>query len=418
MPTLGSLFSSVGLDKVKAGTLPPEVGEQYQALINSNPYRNVEYKVSPWQNLLSALGFRTKADAWKENMAVQANEYDAAIQQKIYDESYNDPSKQVERMRAAGLNPDIDGGSTISPGDAASLGEDPSTPMMSDGDEGLVLQVANGVLGAFSSAVGLIQSVQGIARNRLENSLLETQNESDFMSFVTGLAPMMLPESAHPDGIENFDWKAASLENARRYAGSLPKSMQDKFIQAQERFWSSAVGEGESYDAFKKRIESMRSHDIERQTFFSELPDVLTQITGPLAEMAEKIYSKRQSADLAEAGAAQAGAQTEIAYQSELNGELMAQAVNAENKSEKENNETIAILREGVNNVISGLKETSQEGGIKGGLASIALAGITGIYLWLSSIGMPSVSRSQNSGSWHTNRGFGSNSGSSFSIGW
>ena len=61
----------------------------------------------------------SEADAWQENMSVQAAEYDAAIVQKAYDEQYNQPSEQVARMNAAGLNPDISGGENINPGEAA-----------------------------------------------------------------------------------------------------------------------------------------------------------------------------------------------------------------------------------------------------------------------------------------------------------
>lgn len=113
----------------------PELGPQYQSLLDQNPYRNLTYRKSPWQNLLTNLGFRTEADAWQENMSVQAAEYDASIAQKAYDEQYNTASAQAERMRAAGINPDIDGGSSISPGEAASPAQDPSTPMQTTGDD-------------------------------------------------------------------------------------------------------------------------------------------------------------------------------------------------------------------------------------------------------------------------------------------
>lgn len=413
-------------ETVKSASVAPEVGSVYQRLIDSNPYRNVDYRMSPWQKILSKLGFRTQADAWKENMTVQANEYDAAIMQKIYDEDYNDPTSQVARMRAAGLNPDLDP-STIDSGEAAAPGEDPSTPMQSTGQEEVILQVANGCMAAFSDALGMIQSFQGINRNSLQNSILATEDEQKFTDWASQMSLQMLPSSAHPDGIENFDWKAASIQNAEKWANThLSGKKAQKFIDYQKRFFESAVGQGESQDAFTKRIQSMRSAEYENDYFFSEIPSVLSLITDPLASMAEKIYSQRQTADLQQGLADEAagkstvaGAQTEIAYQTNLDGVLMAEAQNAANAKQAADNEILSILHGTVGEIVTGLKKAREDGGIKGAFAGLALGGIAMLQIWLSGVGAPSISRSQSSGSsaWSKSGGSASHSSGSFSIG-
>ena len=158
-----------GRHQVQSINTSPSVGGKYQTLIDANPYRNIEYTKTPWQNFLTSLGFRTQADAWKENMQVQANEYDAAIMQKQYDEHYNDPQSQVQRMRAAGLNPDIDGGSSIDSGSAAPPGEDPSTPMQTTADDASqLLSFGQSVMSAVTSAIGMASGIQGLQRNRLQ----------------------------------------------------------------------------------------------------------------------------------------------------------------------------------------------------------------------------------------------------------
>lgn len=412
---------------VSANTQTPDIAQRYQALINANPYRNVEYRMSPWQKMLSKLGFRTGADAWKENMTVQANEYDQAILQKAYDEDYNDAFSQASRMRSAGINPDLDP-SSIDSGEAAPLGEDPSTPMQSTGEEGVVMQVANGVMSAVSTALGMVGSIQGIFKNRLQNNLLGLQNElqtitneKEFSSWASSYSPMMLPESAHPQGIQNFDWKSVALDNARKFAGdNLPKNLQSKFIDFQERYFDSAIGEGESYEAFKKRIQSTKGMYSEENTFYSELPSVMLPIYDELGAIAEQVYKIRQKSDIASSEASIAGSQTEIAYQNELNGQLMAEAQNSENKVIKEENETLGVLREHVNNIVQHLKKVSEEGGIKGAFGSLALSVVAGLQLWLSTQGMPSISRSQSKGGsyWSDGQGSASHSSESFSIGW
>lgn len=404
--------------RTKDRDISSSVPSIYQNLLQSNPYRGLTYTKSPWQNFLSKIGFRTQADAWQENMQVQANEYDAALLEKIQEEQYNDPSSQVARMKQAGLNPDIDP-SSIDSGSASQLGDDPSTPMLSTDEEGVINTVANGCMSAISTALGLFSNIQGIQRNRLDNLSKE-------FSLFGDLTPNFLVPSPHPEGIENYDWKAASLDNAKKFAGNLPKKMQKRFIDYQEQFWNSAIGENESYEDFSKRISSRKGYEMNYQTLWSELPDVLSKITNPLAAAAEKIYKSGQTAQIkqneaAEIGAAAdiAGSQTEIAYQNELNGQVMAQAQNAENEAEANKNSTIAILQGAVNDIMKGLDSASQDGGLKGALAQVAKIGISGLYLWLSSQGAPSISRSESNhrSSWSKQGGFSEGSSSGFSIG-
>ena len=289
---LHQLDGSYGSTQAAAGSASGS-SKRIQDLLDANPYRNVNYNVSPWQKLLSALGFRTQADAWRENMTIQANEYDAAILQKQADEQYNDPTSQVARERAAGLNPDINGGQNIDPGSAAPMGEDPSTPMQSTGDE-LPLAVANQILGAFSSAIGMIGSFQGMQRNHLQNILLELDTEQKRSDFFGSLSGLMLPTTDHPDGVQNYDWKSVALKNARGFSRTLPKKMQKEFIDYQERFFNSAIGEGESFDAFRKRVLAGRGNAVESGTFWTEINEVLPAVVEPLIQFNEK-QVKRQS---------------------------------------------------------------------------------------------------------------------------
>lgn len=377
-------------------TPSPSAPASKGGLYDNNPYSNQDYYKSPWQDMLSAIGFRTGADAWRENMGVQAAEYDAAIAQKLRDEEYNLPINQVHRMRAAGINPDLDGGADVDPGSAAPMPEDPSTPMQSTGDEGTLMSVANGVLGAFSTALGMVGSIQGIQRNHLMNTLQSIENEDAFAKFASGLSGVLLPESPNSDGIQNFDWKSVALKNAEAFANKqLPKKMRQKFIDFQEQYWSSAIGQNESYEDFRKRVNSRKGYFIDSKVNYSEIDDVLSQIVEPLAEMQEKIFAQSQKTELAEGEAAEAGAKTEKEYQENLDGSLMGQAQNSANRSAAASDSTEAIINETINGIVKSLKKTSQDGGLKGALSGIAMAFISCMFLYTKSGIHPSVSRSQ-----------------------
>ena len=388
------------------------------ALSKSNPYSNLQsswnpftgsegvYKTSPWQAFLSSIGIRTQADAWNENMQVQSQEYAAALAQKAYDEQYNLPINQVARLRAAGINPDLNGGDSIDSGSAQPMGEDPSTPMQSTGDEGMIMSVANGCLTAFSTALGLVQSVQGIQRNHLQNIMQSISNESAFSEFTKGLWPMFLPESPNPaagDGeslMSNaFDWKSAALSNAKKFAGNLPQKMQDKFVSQVEQYWSSGPGQAESYKDWSDRVKSRRNFYRENGTFYSDIDDVLEDIVKPLNEMTEKIYKSAQNSDLAVVEATQAKAENEQEYYSTLDAAQQANAENAENKLADTNATTANILNESIESIVKNLENSQKEGGLKGALSGIALALIAGVRLWLVNVGAPSISRSSSQSS-------------------
>lgn len=402
---IGTIQQKVGQD-LPTSVSRPELGPQYQQLMDANPYRGVTYHKTPWQNVLSALGFRTQADAWEENMQVQAAEYDASIAQKAYDESYNTPTMQVERMRAAGLNPDLDGGSSINPGEAAPLGQDPSTPMQSTGAEGTfgeavgtLSQVANMVLGGFSQGIGLVQTLQGVHANRLQNFLLGVQGEDAFQQFVESQWKNFLPDFPSDEVMQNgWDWKQEAQRNAAKFArGQLPKKLQNKFISSIERFWSNGPKQGQAYGEWLNEVRNMKNYSLESQTFFSQIPDVLDDITAPLAEAMQKITEAELAAKEAGAQADKAQALDEKEYFDKHDSGLQAETENMSNENEKTEANMLAILNGALDGMLTRLQSTSQKGGIEGTVAQIALVFVGFARVWLANQSMPFSSRSSQS---------------------
>ena len=384
----------------------------------SNPYANQKYRESPWQFFLSNLGFRTQADAWRENMAVQAAEFDSALQQKAADMEYNDPVHQLERMRAAGLNPDIDGGSSISSGEAPAMPQDPSTPMQSTGWDGTIQTLGTSILGAFSSALGIVQSIQGIGLRNMTNRL-------DIAKTANDVFPSLIPAIGESVGNDEFNFDSLindSVEMAKMYSrNNLPKRFRRQFVNTIEGFWASAPKTAEAYKEWSDRVSAKRDYAVNSQTLFDEFSDILYPMAKEIADMNEQLFRQSQKTELAEGEAAEAGAQTEKAYQEELSGSEMGAAQNAANRSAAASSTSSAIVSEHIKNIMTHLEGFAKEGGMKGALSSIALSIISGIYLYVQSGIHPSISRSEgsNSGYFESDRGHGANQGSkrSFSIG-
>lgn len=331
----------------------------------ANPYRNQEYKESGWQKFLSALGFRTQADAWKENMSVQAAEYDAALAQKEFDTAYNDPQSQVARMRAAGLNPDLDP-SMIDSGQSAPMGEDPSTPMQSTGDEETLMGIANTLLSSFTSAIGIFDTFQGMHKRRLENKLLGLQYDkedlgiTDFLgNFSKKYAIELLPESSedvvYEDGSAD-SWQNIAFQKANIFSKNLPKKYRSAFMSNVQNFWNSAPTTAEAYKLWRERISQHKGYEVDKRTNYNFADEDLAIIADELARLYSRLEKQNLSTAVAKSETEEKSAEYEGQVVDNLNPKTSANAVNSSNESISESAKFQKEVNNSMNRIIRELK--------------------------------------------------------------
>ena len=332
--------------------------QNFNTLSAANPYRNQEYKKSGWQNFLSALGFRTQADAWKENMSVQAAEYDAALAQKQFDTEYNSPQAQADRMRAAGLNPDLDP-SSIDSGSAAPMGEDPSTPMQSTGDEGTLMQVASGIMNAFSSALGMITSFQGIHRNYLENSLLDLDISKGVSGFAERMWPHFLPSTGEGEIYDNGESVSPlylASQSAQMFSKTLPKKYRRQFLSNVETYFHGAPGTAEEYETWRKNISERKGYEVDKRTNFSFIDKDLAVIADELADLHSRLEKQSLKTDIAEGESDESKAILEGKIADNISPETAAAAENSSNSADIESARFQKEIHSSINKIISSLK--------------------------------------------------------------
>lgn len=95
----------------------------------SNPYsreNRAKYKMGVIENWLHNMGFKTGYDTYHMEMDNNANAWETQNQSAAYEENYNSAEAEAQRMRNAGLNPDIDP-STVQPGMATEMTEPETT---------------------------------------------------------------------------------------------------------------------------------------------------------------------------------------------------------------------------------------------------------------------------------------------------
>lgn len=262
---------------------PGKHGKAYQDLANANPYMNVAYRQSWIQKLLGGLGFRTNKDAYLESMAQQAREYDAQISQKEFNESYDSPLAQVERERAAGLNPDLTG--NISSGESQSLVDDGNPPIAPQADDlSIVQDFASGVLSGVQAAFGLAGSIQNLRSLRIDN-------ESKMMSLVKDAFGMVLPEiydekSNSKSGEVNFMTYYDALKP--HYGKTMSRKQFESFARRVNAFGNSAEGRSLLYaqQATKAKNRKSMFAEIADPDQYSEWDDVMYDIADELSSLA------------------------------------------------------------------------------------------------------------------------------------
>ncbi len=363
----------------------------------ANPYVNRGYYESPLQGFLSMIGFRTGADAWRENMATQAAEYDAQMALKQYDEEYNLPINQVARMRAAGLNPDLEGGSSISPGEAAKPGDDPSVPMQSVGDEGKLMEFAQGVLSCVSMAAGIAGTIENVRGAHLDNVIKSISGEQQISEYANKIFPFLLPENPNDvfDEDGNFSDNAYSgfLKRVELFAGQLPKNLRSKFRNQVTAFWNSAPGSANARREWLNNAESIKDYEIGSRTNFSWDSNEMHVIAEEMADLATKAekQSIRSKGNEAKYSAD---------YYENLSGEKAAAAENAENAANKENFDIQKEMRGAVSNMIQRIKGDSEKKRKGNSLGTdLLLTTLSMLQMYLSHSGVSSSRRSSSSSS-------------------
>lgn len=299
-------------------TAPETNNKRAQALYDANPYRKYTYKNSFLQNLASALGFRTNADSMREQMVMQAQEYDSAISQKLQDEMYNTPSEMASRMRQAGLNPDILG---IGDASAASPSpEDTSVPNLPQGDEINPSDAFNAVANIVSSS---LLNFVGISKQMQELKSISLANEKQQFDVFKS----------------RFDFALSAYDSLRDYNGSyeLPSTLTKYLSRGMNKRQASAFASSVSdfYSSITK--DKSVSSDIadiassnRKYVEDSSLPGMDDSLQVAVDSL-RFLNSKRREFDLSLAESQKEKSDFEKEYYNTLNGEEKARAENFQN---------------------------------------------------------------------------------------
>lgn len=272
---------------------------KYKTLAEQNPYANVNYRKSWGQALLGMLGFRTNYDNYLEGMRLQAQEYENNLLLKQKDEQYDSATEQVQRERAAGLNPDLTG--NVSAGESASMRDDGNPPVMPESDFDNVINFASSVVQGVHMAFSLASGVTSLSSQLLDNrsKRLGQIAQEDSLAF-NALMNVLPPESDQP-----LDYNQLYAKFKKAYGHSFRKRYFPSFVNRALAFQDNL--------AFKdKEFASKNSMASNRVGYFGkasspgysaedkvmrEVSKVLSTLAYNTSIMNEEVSQKRLAAE-------------------------------------------------------------------------------------------------------------------------
>lgn len=349
----------------------------YADLIRSNPYKTFDYKETPWQNLLSSLGFRTSADAYRESMSLQSNEYINQVVQKAYNERYESPVAEAQRARVAGLNPDLQGLGDVA--GASAMPSDQNPPVAPDSDEEKLAGVANFVMSCVTTGLGIASSLQSFRQASLAISQGEISVAGDLMDLSRKAAGILTPSEIDPDESRRSryfdkasDWAASTMLPRgvrRKDANQFRRLVRQQFesMDFQRESYETGIKRGSARTEYARMLGSKfyNVHDTGLQIVNKNLFELSDEVKEWKAknDWKQEIYrSDELDAHQTEALTRQTKALKEGQYWDLVDPVEQAGAFNEANKSSKGAAGVAAIINGKLHSMMSELSRSAQNG--------------------------------------------------------
>lgn len=236
---------------------------RFADILAANPYLSSTRKESPLEALMSFFGFRTAFDKDQENRAQAFRDYNAQVAQLASEDEYNSPAAQAQRMRAAGLNPDLQGVEGVQA--ASEFAQEQVSPTASEGENELA-NLASMALNIFQVGLGFQKDLlsfkqmkQAYDAGDIENvsSMFDVaakaagfvQSENDRNNFEYGdpyeifgpvFSKYFRSRKNRKNFLQSFEVSRANLDNSVRYytnmAESAKKRGENAFSRASQYF--------------------------------------------------------------------------------------------------------------------------------------------------------------------------------------
>ena len=148
----------------------PYYYEQMMSALNN--YHSMKFSPNLLQKVGETLGdFSGRSNFENQNLANLNSEFQK-IRESLHTEEYSDPSAELARRKAAGINDDLSGGSSLGSGNPGNIDQAEVPPGVVNSGESSVADVVTTSMNIFSSVLGFVQQIKGM---QLQNAQLVGQ---------------------------------------------------------------------------------------------------------------------------------------------------------------------------------------------------------------------------------------------------
>lgn len=347
-------------------------GTDWASLVASNPYKNITRKKTFWDKVANAFGMRSSYDKFMEEQQMNSQEYINNLTQKAYNEDYESPEAEAQRMRDAGMNPDLlgtEGVNGASPMPEES-GIDPSAF-----ETVSVQDVFSFISTGVSMAFGMAKDVQALKSGRLAiksaDAELASQMRDLTMQSILDLAP---PESLRFDKTtgEMIDWTSDIDDSSIRKYGR-NKGLRGQNLKTFQKSFANMMN---GLSASDQKYELWYNHAQNKQNYVRKFGSefygygaddaAMMVLNDGIIWLSDKIEDLRKNADLAGEEARMYENQNNSTYQAELQEmnvpEMQGQSTANEEKIRNYQSKVKEYINEMMDNILDQWKEMANEG--------------------------------------------------------
>lgn len=273
----------------------------YDEYFGANPYVGQTYNKTWFDKLFGGI-IRTPYDKWREEMALNAAQYDAGIVDMQQQNLYNSEAAKAQRMRAAGENPDLLGTGDVS--DAANTNPDPQDVQLPEAAEpfSAITNFASGFSSIISGAVGMMKTFEDMQYDKIRND-----------KEIAGLAMddlfREIPASGFKDEVAFQEWFNAQgnifvddtgSEEFYRKSHNIPKRYWDRYKTAYLQARTSLPSELKYYNDAVSRAELRKkfAHLTSSEYYSEDGFDVMRDLIDPLVKLQDKATKLQSELDV------------------------------------------------------------------------------------------------------------------------
>lgn len=381
----GTTFALLhGVNPYDVGNGTPTGDVTLEDLYANNPYLNQTVESTFWD----MIGLSNKRDNRLAQLQQAGAEYNAEIAKMQYENEYNSPEAQAQRMREAGLNPDLMG----TEAGGTSAGADPvASPAVEPGSaatEGLgnIFTFAQGVLSAVTMGCSVAKDFQALKLGALDLDSKEIDVAGKARDFAAGVVGdwQVTPETFAGG---EFD----PMETAKGYVNR--PGAQRYFANALQDLVNSMRVHNESYDVIGEHgVKRARAAGSMGSKYYNDPMEVLGAALSPIYEMEVDLWDEETKTRKKSFQFGRLKHEHDIHVLNGTNWDLEASRFDAENNWATDNANFSAQLNTTRNRVVKDLQKKADDGNISAMIALMFMSSIGPAAKGLSAIGNASRS--------------------------